>query len=144
MQTPQHSVRVRSRKRTLEEGEALLEKKSGWHPPSLKPGLLVSSKQYVESCRWSHGTPRSTFLRYAFTLAAIPRYFVDKFPMFLASPLPVVTFTYIHDGELRSLTLSITWRVTCRCFVSSQSSVSCTRRAAIRTLPMPPKSFIPS
>ena len=26
------------------------------------------------------------------------RYFVDKFPMFLASPSPVVTFTYIHDG----------------------------------------------
>jgi hypothetical protein len=28
------------------------------------------------------------------------RYFVDKFPMFLVSPSPVVTFTYIHDGEL--------------------------------------------
>lgn len=26
------------------------------------------------------------------------RYFVDKFPMFLASHSPVVTFTYIHDG----------------------------------------------
>jgi len=26
------------------------------------------------------------------------RYFVDKFPMFLPSPSPVVTFTYIHDG----------------------------------------------
>jgi hypothetical protein len=26
------------------------------------------------------------------------RYFVDKFPMFLVSPSPVVTFTYIHDG----------------------------------------------
>jgi len=26
------------------------------------------------------------------------RYFVDQFPMFLASPSPVVTFTYLHDG----------------------------------------------
>jgi hypothetical protein len=26
------------------------------------------------------------------------RYFVDKFPMFLDSPSPVVTFTYLHDG----------------------------------------------
>ena len=26
------------------------------------------------------------------------RYFVDKFPMFLISPSPVVTFTYIHEG----------------------------------------------
>lgn len=28
------------------------------------------------------------------------RYFVDKFPMFLVPPSPVVTFTYIHDGAL--------------------------------------------
>lgn len=26
------------------------------------------------------------------------RYFVDKFPMFLVPPSPVVTFTYIHEG----------------------------------------------
>lgn len=26
------------------------------------------------------------------------RYFVDKFPMFLVPPSPVVTFTYVHDG----------------------------------------------
>ena len=26
------------------------------------------------------------------------RYFVDQFPMFLASPSPAVTFTYLHDG----------------------------------------------
>jgi hypothetical protein len=26
------------------------------------------------------------------------RYFVDKFPMFVCSPSPVVTFTYIHEG----------------------------------------------
>lgn len=26
------------------------------------------------------------------------RYFVDKFPMFLAPPAPVVTFTYVHNG----------------------------------------------
>jgi hypothetical protein len=26
------------------------------------------------------------------------RYFVDKFPMFLGSPSPVVTFTYVHEG----------------------------------------------
>jgi len=26
------------------------------------------------------------------------RYFVDKFPMFLASSSPVVTFTYVHEG----------------------------------------------
>jgi hypothetical protein len=26
------------------------------------------------------------------------RYFVDKFPMYLISPSPVVTFTYVHEG----------------------------------------------
>jgi hypothetical protein len=28
------------------------------------------------------------------------RYFVDKFPMFVCSPSPVVTFTYIHEGAV--------------------------------------------
>jgi hypothetical protein len=28
------------------------------------------------------------------------RYFVDEFPMFLVSPSPVVTFTYIHEGKM--------------------------------------------
>lgn len=29
------------------------------------------------------------------------RYFVDKFPMFLMPPSPVVTFTYVHEGAPR-------------------------------------------
>ena len=28
------------------------------------------------------------------------RFFLDKFPMFLPSPSPVVTFTYVHEGGL--------------------------------------------
>lgn len=28
------------------------------------------------------------------------RFFLDKFPMFLVSPSPVVTFTYVHEGGL--------------------------------------------
>jgi len=47
-----------------------------------------------------HFLPSSLYLS---TKSRVPtiRYFVDKFPMFVVPPSPVVTFTYVHDGTQR-------------------------------------------
>jgi hypothetical protein len=49
---------------------------------------LAVDKRYLPARLYlGRNTPRSSV-----------RYFVDKFPMFLASPSPVVTFTYLNEG----------------------------------------------
>jgi hypothetical protein len=45
----------------------------------------------------AHFLPAKLYLG-ARTSPPTVRHFVDKFPMFLVSPAPVVTFTYVHEG----------------------------------------------
>src|SRR6266571_5230560 len=47
-----------------------------------------------------HFLPSSLYLSSKSRVPTI-RYFVDKFPMFVVPPSPVVTFTYVHDGTQR-------------------------------------------
>jgi len=44
-----------------------------------------------------HHLPSRLYVRSKGSRTSV-RYFVDKFPMFLVPPSPVVTFTYVHDG----------------------------------------------
>jgi hypothetical protein len=51
-------------------------------------GTLNIQKQYLPARLYLSSKSSDTSVRY----------FVDKFPMFLVPPSPVVTFTYIHEG----------------------------------------------